>query len=204
MRVPVVLALAIPIVVARGAAVYSYGRPAAGSVRTYYIAAEPVAFTPGTADAEAYRAAVYHEYTDANFRQVKPRPAEWRHLAFMGPLIRADVGDTVRVVFRNNLSFPASVHPDGTLNREVRPAATAAAHLDGDPLGAEGRDDMVPPGSTHVYTWPIPEAAGPSSDDHGSVLWMYHSHADQQNSAAAGLLGPMLIYRRGALAAGDR
>src|SRR4051794_20344688 len=116
MRVPVVLALAVPVLaIAGAAAVFRYGRPAGGQLRTYYIAADEIAASPsGGASASAgYRTAVYREYTDASFHQLKARPAEWRHLAFLGPLIRAAVGDTVRVVFRNQAGFPANLHPDG-------------------------------------------------------------------------------------------
>jgi hephaestin len=46
--------------------------------------------------------ALYREYTDSSFAARKPRPAAWAHLGFLGPLLRAQVGDTIRVVFRNN------------------------------------------------------------------------------------------------------
>src|SRR3954466_11908539 len=112
MRVPVALALAVPILaVGSAAAVYRFGRPVEGHLRTYYIAADELASLPAAgAGAEAgYRSAVYREYTDSTFTPIKPRPAEWRHLAFLGPLIRASVGDTVRVVFRNHAGFPANL-----------------------------------------------------------------------------------------------
>ena len=118
MRVPVALALAIPVlVVGGGIAVYSYARPAGGHSRTYYIAADEVAYGAQQGGPAGYRTAVYQEYTDDSFTRVKPRPAEWRHLSFLGPLIRANVGDTVRVVFRNRLSFAANVHPDAVRHR---------------------------------------------------------------------------------------
>ena len=77
--------------------------------------------------------ALYREYTDDTFSTLKPRPSEWEHLGFLGPLVRAEVGDTIRVVFRNNTKFPASVHPHGVFyakdsgartTRTGRPIAT--------------------------------------------------------------------------------
>ena len=44
---------------------------------------------------------------------VQVRPADQEHLGMLGPLITAEVGDTVRVHFRNRLSFPTSVHVHG-------------------------------------------------------------------------------------------
>jgi FtsP/CotA-like multicopper oxidase with cupredoxin domain len=44
---------------------------------------------------------------------VKPRPAAWTHLGILGPLLRAEVGDTIKVVFRNNAGRPYSMHPHG-------------------------------------------------------------------------------------------
>ena len=108
-----------------------------GIVRTYYIAADEVVWeyaSTGTnrMTGQPYRdhelmfaeagphhigriakKAVYRAYTDSTFTQLVQRPAEWQHLGILGPLIRAEVGDTIRVVFRNNASFPASMHPHG-------------------------------------------------------------------------------------------
>ncbi|HEX6745801.1 MAG TPA: multicopper oxidase domain-containing protein [Longimicrobium sp.] len=203
MRVPVALSLAVPVlVVGGGIAVYSFSRPVEGQTRTYYIAADEVTYGPaGQGDAQAYRTAVYQEYTDGTFTQVKPRPAEWKHLAFLGPLIRADVGDTVRVVFRNRLAFPANVHPDAVLHhasgdeQDALSAATAGAAG----LGADSDLEPVAPGATRVYSWAVPRQAGPGPDDHGSVLWLYHSRTGQPTGGEAGLIGPMLVYKRGAL-----
>ena len=200
MRVPVALALAIPVlVVGGGIAVYSYARPASGHSRTYYIAADQVTYGAQQGGQAGYRTAVYQEYTDASFTRVKARPAEWRHLSFLGPLIRANVGDTVRVVFRNRLGFAANVHPDAVLHRpETENALSVTAPAGSAPLGQED-DDSVAPGETHTYTWAVPSQAGPGPDDHGSVLWLYHSRTGQPAGVEAGLIGPMIIYKRGAL-----
>lgn len=217
MRIPVALALAVPvIVVTSGLAVYSFSRPVSSQVRTYYIAADQVPFPtpwnghPGTEQGRItrpalYFTAVYREYTDSTFTHEKARPAEWKHLAFLGPLIRADVGDTVRVVFRNRVSFPANVHPDAVLRhadaQDAQAALSATGPAGASALGSGGdrNDEGVPPGGTRVYTWAIPTAAGPGPDDHGSVLWLYHSQTEMSSGGDAGLIGPMIVYKRGAL-----
>jgi hypothetical protein len=48
---------------------------------------------------KVYRKALYREYTDATFTTLKTRSPEWEHLGTLGPLIRAEVGDTIVVHF---------------------------------------------------------------------------------------------------------
>jgi hypothetical protein len=60
-----------------------------------------------------YRKAIYREYTDGTFSAVKPRPAEWEHAGILGLILRAEVGDTIKVVFKNNGTHPYSMHPHG-------------------------------------------------------------------------------------------
>lgn len=104
--------------------------PASAPVRTYYIAAEPVMwdYTPlgfdgctgqpwsdhqktfvktanGTMGSQ-YKKAVYREYTDATFKTAKPQPPEH---GFLGPVLRAEVGDKIVVHFLNRLPFDASI-----------------------------------------------------------------------------------------------
>ncbi len=140
-----------------------------------------------------YKKALYQEYTDATFTTLRPRPSEWEHLGFLGPLLRAEVGDTIKVVFKNNASFPASVHPHGVFyNKDSEGAPSADDTAETDKV-----DDAVPPGGTHTYTWPVPERAGPAEGDLSSILWMYHSHANEGKDVNAGLMGPMIVSARG-------
>ena len=60
-----------------------------------------------------YQKSLYREYSDASFTTLKARPAQWQHLGMLGPVIHAEVGDTIKFVFKNNTPFPASVHPHG-------------------------------------------------------------------------------------------
>lgn len=178
--------------------------PLAGTVRTYYIAADEVDWNYAPADHDhmtgkpyeekaryytekgpdrigpIYRKAVYHEYTDATFTRVKPRAAAWEHLGVLGPVIRAEVGDTIKVVFKNNARFPFSVHAHGVKYDE-----------------ASAGVEPVQPDTTFTYTWDVVPAAGPQPGEPSSKLWLYHSHVNEQRDVAAGLLGPMLISAKG-------
>jgi manganese oxidase len=148
-----------------------------------------------------YRKSLYRGYTDATFTKRIPRPTSCPvtarvcddSLGMLVPLIRAVVGDTIKVVFKNNTSFPASVHPHGVLYEKN---AEGAPYADGT-SGADKADDAVPPGGTYTYNWRVPERAGPGPMDGSSVMWMYHSHTDEIADTNAGLIGPMVITARG-------
>lgn len=140
-----------------------------------------------------YRKGQYREYTDATFTTLKPIAPQWRHLGILGPPIQAEVGDTIRVVFRNNTRFPASVHPHG-----VRYAKNSEGAPYSDGTGGPNKaDDSVAPGGSHTYVWEVPDRAGPGPMDPSSVMWMYHSHVDEAGDTNAGLMGPMIITARG-------
>jgi FtsP/CotA-like multicopper oxidase with cupredoxin domain len=188
-----------------------------GKVRTYFIAADEVLwdFAPtrtnqvtgeryhfeadpasrGTRDPNttAYRKTVYREYTDSTFRTLKARTADWAHLGIFGPLIRAEVGDTIRVVFRNHASRPYSVHPHGVLYSK---ANEGTAYQDGT-SGPAKADDAVAPGATYTYVWQVSERAGPAEGDGSTAFWVYHSHVDEGRDINTGLIGPLIITRRG-------
>ena len=188
-----------------------------GSTRTYYIAADEIEwdYAPSgdnrlTGEAfsgvelyfmasgpdrigRVYRKSLYREYTDDTFTTLKERTDEWKHLGFLGPLLRAEVGDTLRIVFKNNTGYPASVHPHGVFYDKASEGAPSA---DGS-TDAERVDDAVPPGGTHTYVWPVPERAGPGENDGSSILWMYHSHANEEKDVNAGLMGPTIVTARG-------
>jgi FtsP/CotA-like multicopper oxidase with cupredoxin domain len=188
-----------------------------GVTRTYYVAADEVMWDYAPADGnrisgepwspldkefierrpdrvgKVYKKAVYREYTDSTFTTAKPRPAGWEHLGILGPLLRASVGDTFRIIFRNNGTHPYSMHPHGVIYNKD---SEGAPYADGT-SGKDKADDGVPPGGTHVYLWPVPERAGPASGDGSSVMWMYHSHVSEMLDVNAGLIGPMIVTARG-------
>ena len=160
-----------------GVFLFETGSGSGGTTHTYYIAADEVTWdyapsgmdkTTGEPLGEAqafwvesgphkigkvYKKALYREYTDSTFSTLKPRPPEWEHLGILGPLMRGAVGDTFRVVFRNNVHFAASMHPHGVFyEKDSEGAPTADGTSD-----ADRADDAVPQGGTHTYIWPIPE-----------------------------------------------
>src|SRR5271155_5042319 len=186
-------------------------------VRTYYIAADEVEwdYAPGGVNkmmgmkfegyskvfvergphriGSVYRKALYREYTDETFVRLRPRPAEWESSGILGPILRAEVGDTIRVVFKNNATHPYSMHPHGVFYKKD---SEGALYEDGT-SGSDKGDDAVPPGKTHLYTWEVPERAGPGPNDPSSIVWLYHSHANELRDVESGLVGVILIIRKG-------
>jgi FtsP/CotA-like multicopper oxidase with cupredoxin domain len=188
-----------------------------GVTRTYFVAADEVDWDYGPSGknlitgqpwsgwsarymepapgrvGRVWHKAIFREYTDSTFATLKPRAPQWEHLGLLGPLLRAEVGDTIRVVFRNHAGFPASMHPHGVFYKKD---SEGAPYADGT-TGGDTADDAVPAGGTHVYIWPVPERAGPTAHEGMSAFWMYHSHVDEQADIATGLIGPMIITARG-------
>jgi FtsP/CotA-like multicopper oxidase with cupredoxin domain len=193
-------------------------RPAeAAHVRTYYIAAEETEwdYAPlgmdmttgkpfaGTAAAytqpgpnhigHVYRKALYREYTDATFTKRKARLPQDEYMGLLGPVLRAEVGDTIKVVFKNNASRPYSMHPHGVFYEKASEGSMYADNVPDD----QKIGDMVPPGATFTYEWDVPERAGPGPDDPSSIVWVYHSHVNEYKDVAAGLVGAIVVTRRG-------
>src|SRR5262249_41189476 len=119
--------------------------------------------------------ALYREYTDATFTERKPPTPEDAHLAVLGPVVRAAVGDTIELVFKNTMDRAVSVHPHGVFYDK---RSEGSAYNDGT-RGEDEADDTIAPGQIYTYTWRVPERAGPGPMDGSSVLWMYHSHVDE-------------------------
>jgi manganese oxidase len=179
----------------------------AGQIREYFIAAEEMEwdyspsginlFTgkPYTMDELVYLQndtnrigkknvkAIYRLYTDNTF-STPLITTDDAQLGILGPVIRAEVGDQVKVVFKNRSMFKMSIHPHGV-------------KYDTNNEGITGID----PGDTFTYQWDVPASAGPASRDGSSVCWMYHSHVMDHmgQDMYAGLVGPLVVYKKGML-----
>jgi FtsP/CotA-like multicopper oxidase with cupredoxin domain len=49
----------------------------------------------------------------------------------------------------------------------------------------------------HTYVWHVPERAGPGPNDPSSLVWLYHSHRHEPKDVNTGLVGALIITRRG-------
>ncbi|XP_069825746.1 ferroxidase HEPHL1 isoform X1 [Dendropsophus ebraccatus] len=183
-----------------------------GTIRTYFIAAEEVEWdyspdrswelgkhnvteheqSPGhifvSSDenriGSKYKKVVYREYTDGHFTEQKKRSAEEKHLEILGPFIRAEVGDSILIVFKNKASRPYSIYAHGVQVVNLNGGNVIQGTL---------------PGGTNTYQWNVPERSGPGSNDPDCLTWGYYSKEDFRMDTYSGLVGPLLTCRKGVL-----
>ncbi|XP_069140147.1 hephaestin-like protein [Argopecten irradians] len=146
---------------------------------------------------------VYREYKDSKFSTIKTRTPEEEHLGILGPVIRAEVYDTILVTFRNMASRPYSIHAHGVLYDQ---SDEGILHGEPDDDAANRvnpeNGDQVHPGKTYTYKWLVPRRAGPAKDyrESNCVPWIYYSGVDTIKDMNTGLVGSIVICRRGKLA----
>jgi len=168
------------------------------SVREYWIAAEKISwdYAPSARnqiDPDAglgvwgeslkYTKYRYIGYTDSSYAVPLPQ-AEW--MGILGPQIRGVVGDTIVVHFLNGTDRPLSMHPHGVLYSKDNEGA------DSNSKGAN-----VLPGESYKYTWVVDEASGPGPNDPSTIIWLYHSHVMGEEEMNLGLVGTLVITRKG-------
>jgi FtsP/CotA-like multicopper oxidase with cupredoxin domain len=140
-----------------------------------------------------YLKSIFHEYTDGTFTREKPRPKRWEHLGILGPVVQAEGGDTISVTLKNNTRFPVSLHAHGVWYDKE---GEGAPYDDGVAAADKGGSEVLP-GEKFTYLWRALDRSGPGPNDGSSVMWMYHSHVDEVADTNAGLMGPIIITRRG-------
>jgi FtsP/CotA-like multicopper oxidase with cupredoxin domain len=171
-----------------------FASPAVARERVHYIAADDVVWNYAPLHRDlvagkglrplgaaqigwAYHKAIYREYTDATFARLVPVLPTERYRGLVGPTIHAEVGDTVVIVFRNRTSLRVDIAPTGVVSI---PRATALA-----------------PGQTRTYRWPVTEADGPAQAEGSSNVLVYTSDVHQGTVDSGGLIGPLIVTRRG-------
>ncbi|XP_061437922.1 venom prothrombin activator pseutarin-C non-catalytic subunit-like [Lethenteron reissneri] len=140
--------------------------------------------------------AVFVGYKDATFQDDIPTEP-WQGL--LGPVLRAEVGDTIEVVFLNRASKPYSMHAHGVAYRK---SSEGAAYADGTSTEQDKADDAVAPGQRHTYVWRVAE--GPTDVDPECLTYAYHSHVDTVKDSGSGLYGAIVVCRNGSLDAHGR
>lgn len=131
-----------------------------------------------------YKKYRYLQYSDASFSQPVEQPA-W--MGMLGPQIRAEEGDTIKVHFYNKADKPLSIHPHGVhydKNNE-------GAGMHGEPGSA------VKPGEKYTNTWTADSGSAPGPSDPSSIVWAYHSHVDSVTEIYDGLIGSIVITKKG-------
>jgi len=130
-----------------------------------------------------YKKYRYIEYADSQFKKQLEQP---RWMGILGPQLRAVEGDTLVVHFLNRSEKPLSIHPHGVLYDKANEGA------DGKGAGA-----AVAPGKSFTYRWKVDENAAPGPNDPSSIVWAYHSHVDSVTEIYDGLIGTLVITKKG-------
>ncbi|KAF6292812.1 coagulation factor V [Rhinolophus ferrumequinum] len=171
----------------------------AAPLRQFYVVAEGIIwnYRPEPANqslnpfATSFKKIVYREY-ETHFKKEKPRS---RNSGLLGPTLYAEVGDIMKVHFKNKADKPVSIHPQGIQYSKFSEGASYPDHT----CPAEKMDDAVAPGHEHTYEWHISEDSGPTPDDPPCLTYVYYSYDNLIQDFNSGLIGPLLICKKGTL-----
>ncbi|XP_062440368.1 coagulation factor VIII [Rhea pennata] len=173
-----------------------------GEIRQYFIAAVEVMWEYGNQRPQhflkatdplggrrkpfrQYRKVVFREYLDNSFTQPLMRGELDEHLGILGPYIRAEVEDVIMVTFKNLASRPFSFH--STLQAYEETHSTMQGQ------------EAVPPGELRQYSWKVLPQMAPTTQEFDCKAWAYFSNMDLEKDLHSGLIGPLIICRRGVL-----
>ena len=127
---------------------------------------------------------LYRGFTDATFTKEIPHPPE---LGLLGPIIKGEVGDTLKIHFKKMADRPYTMHPHGVFYAKGSEGALYDDHTEGDLKG----DDHEQPNMTRIYEWTIPENHAPTKGDENCLTWAYHSHVKPVSDINTGLIGKL-------------
>ncbi|ERE72503.1 coagulation factor V [Cricetulus griseus] len=170
----------------------------AARVRQFYVAAQGILWNyhpehtdPSLNSKPSFKKIVYREY-EPHFKKEKPRSSI---SGLLGPTLYAEVGDTMKVHFKNKADKPISIHPQGIKYSKFSEGASYPDHT----FPAERMDDAVAPGGEYTYEWVISEDSGPTPDDPPCLTHIYYSYENLTQDFNSGLIGPLLICKKGTL-----
>ncbi|NWX77142.1 HPHL1 protein, partial [Alca torda] len=155
------------------------GQQQRGAMRLYYIAAEEVEWDYASNKSSAPK--IYNissnEERCVRFRAFNfylfilqlwacfPQPSgrSNRFKIQEGPLLHAEVGDSVLIVFKNKANRPYSISAHGI-----------------EEVGCEEQPEtpVTLPGEINTYRWNVPERSGPGKTDPNCITWVYYSTAN--------------------------
>ncbi|EHH15801.1 hypothetical protein EGK_01948 [Macaca mulatta] len=189
------------VLVVLGTSWVGWGRQGTEAVqlRQFYVAAQGISWSyrPESTNsslnlsATSFKKIVYREY-EPYFKKEKPQSSI---SGLLGPTLYAEVGDTIKVHFKNKADKPLSIHPQGIRYSKLSEGASYLDHT----FPVEKMDDAVAPGREYTYEWSISEDSGPTHDDPPCLTHIYYSHENLIEDFNSGLIGPLLICKKGIL-----
>ncbi|XP_029789209.1 coagulation factor V [Suricata suricatta] len=189
------------VLVVLGAGCAGWGVPGADAarLRQFYVAAQGIRwnYRPEPANlssnpfATSFKKIVYREY-EPYFKKEKPRS---KISGLLGPTLYAEVGDIMKVHFKNKADKPLSIHPQGIKYSKFSEGASYPDHT----FPVEKLDDAIAPGHEYTYEWNITEDSGPTHSDPPCLTHIYYSYENLVEDFNSGLIGPLLICKKGTL-----
>ncbi|XP_053482810.1 coagulation factor V isoform X2 [Ictalurus furcatus] len=143
-----------------------------------------------------FKKVLFRSYLDSSFTTPDSRGEVEEHLGIMGPVIKAEVDETIYIVFRNLASRPYSLHANGVSYSKNMEGLN---YEDNSPYWYK-YDNAVQPNSTFTYIWTVNDKVGPLNDESHCRIWTYYSGVNPERDIHSGLIGPLLICRKGTLA----
>ncbi|XSG85070.1 MAG: hypothetical protein ACPW60_15285 [Methylohalobius sp. ZOD2] len=132
-----------------------------------YPEAEPCAIPEPWTDSHSFPVTRFIQYTDADFQTPVTQP---ECLGILGPILRAEVGDVIRVHFCNHFNRPIGLHPRDLRYTKVQ----EGVHCSGVNSGqGPGLGAAIPPGECFDYEWQAAAESGPSP---GESSWLDAQH----------------------------
>uniref|UniRef100_A0A672TBP4 ferroxidase n=1 Tax=Sinocyclocheilus grahami TaxID=75366 RepID=A0A672TBP4_SINGR len=161
--------------------IWDYDMPLREDFRSKYLKQGPQRI------GKKYKKAVFTQYKDGAFKERAEDKQRKKELGILGPVIRAQIRDVIKIVFKNKASRPYSIYPHGLT---IDKAAEGASYP------AEGNQTHgIQPGEIYTYTWSVSEEDTPTDSDPRCLTRMYHSAVDTPRDIASGLVGPLLICK---------
>ncbi|MCI4378417.1 hypothetical protein PGIGA_G00215670 [Pangasianodon gigas] len=143
-----------------------------------------------------FKKVLFRSYLDSSFTTPDTRGEVDEHLGIMGPVIKAEVDETIYIVFRNLASRPYSLHANGVSYSKNMEGLN---YEDDSPYWYK-YDDAVQPNATFTYIWTVNDKVGPINGESDCRIWTYYSAVNPERDIHSGLIGPLLICRKGTLA----
>ncbi|XP_076602278.1 coagulation factor V [Chaetodon auriga] len=177
------------------------------NVKTYFIAAEEVEWDYAgygqrrqdnlqqNSRETKFTKVVFRSYMDSSFSTPEIRGEIDEHLGILGPVIKAEVGQSIMVVFRNNANRPYSLHPNGV---SYTKQTEGLSYEDGSKYWYK-YDNEVQPGTTFTYMWKVHSMVGPNPGESHCRTWAYYSGVNPERDIHSGLIGPLLVCREGTM-----
>ncbi|KAA8593122.1 hypothetical protein FQN60_018577 [Etheostoma spectabile] len=134
-----------------------------------------------------YKKAVYTLFNNESFTERLESKQRKNELGILGPVIKAQIRDVIKIVFKNMASRPYSIYPHGL---------TIEKSDEGVNYPAGGNQSHgVQPGETHTYIWRVVDEDQPLEGDSRCLTRLYHSAVDTPRDIASGLIGQILICK---------